>query len=214
MPGAESLPGSWQGWILPSGQGPSGIEEFSRNFYAFFLRGDPRFSILELRMQDVTAGHAKFGALLDAANPDLTPFAAHGGKLIHYHGANDPASVGYSTDYFRKVQSRMGETEASIAYSSCRACSTAGVARRQARWIGSARSRRGPSTACRRITCWRSGPLETSQPAGLDREATSVAVSGAVSGCLSESRSVRHRVPAGGPAVRRSASCRSRRVGR
>ncbi len=113
-PGAEAQPGGWQGWILGRGSDePSGIEEFARNFYAYFVRGEPEFSISQLRAQDVEAGHVRFGALLDADNPDLTQFKARGGKLIQYHGGNDPGiPVVYSTSYFRKVQARMGDTEA------------------------------------------------------------------------------------------------------
>ena len=33
----------------------------------------------------------KTAAVLDATNADLSPFKKHGGKLIQYHGWNDPA---------------------------------------------------------------------------------------------------------------------------
>jgi feruloyl esterase len=50
---------------------------------------------------------------LDATNPDLGPFAQRGGKLILYHGWNDPAISAYGTiDYFNEVRSTMGADKA------------------------------------------------------------------------------------------------------
>jgi feruloyl esterase len=49
-------------------------------------------------------------AVLDAVNPDLTPFTHHGGKLIQYHGWNDPAipPLG-SVRYAGEVRAKMGD---------------------------------------------------------------------------------------------------------
>jgi hypothetical protein len=44
----------------------------------------------------------KTSAALDATDPDLKDFANRGGKLIIYHGWNDPAISPLSTiDYYR-----------------------------------------------------------------------------------------------------------------
>ncbi len=44
------------------------------------------------------------GSALTADNPDLTPFKAHGGKLIEYHGWADPLiSALYSVNYYNGV---------------------------------------------------------------------------------------------------------------
>jgi hypothetical protein len=49
----------------------------------------------------------KTSAALDATDPDLKDFASRGGKLIIYHGWNDPAISPLSTiDYYRKVKSK------------------------------------------------------------------------------------------------------------
>jgi feruloyl esterase len=53
----------------------------------------------------------KFSSTLDAVNPDLRKFKAHGGKLIQYHGWEDPAIPPRdSIAYFNSVQSKMGDT--------------------------------------------------------------------------------------------------------
>jgi feruloyl esterase len=45
-------------------------------------------------------------------NPDLRPFQAHGGKLILYHGWNDPAISALATvDYYNSVVEKVGRTE-------------------------------------------------------------------------------------------------------
>jgi hypothetical protein len=53
---------------------------------------------------------------VDAIDPDLSRFAAHGGKLIIYHGWNDPAiSPLNSVQYLGDVQRAMGSVKADNA---------------------------------------------------------------------------------------------------
>ncbi len=48
-------------------------------------------------------------ALLNTINPDLKAFAAHGGKLIQYHGWDDGAfTPGWTTAYYRQVNEVVG----------------------------------------------------------------------------------------------------------
>ena len=50
---------------------------------------------------------------LNANNPDLSAFQARGGKLILYHGWNDPAIPALNTiDYYESVMSTMGKPKA------------------------------------------------------------------------------------------------------
>jgi len=54
----------------------------------------------------------KTARMLNATDPDLKRFRDRGGKLIVYHGWNDPAiSALNSVDYFRSVQSKMGTSQ-------------------------------------------------------------------------------------------------------
>jgi Tannase and feruloyl esterase len=62
----------------------------------------------------VNMADKKIGRTLNAADPDLRPFKAHGGKLILYHGWSDAAVPGLSTiNYYDSVAASMGvhETE-------------------------------------------------------------------------------------------------------
>jgi feruloyl esterase len=55
----------------------------------------------------------KTAAALDAVNPDLSPFSKRGGKLILYHGWNDPAIPALSTvDYYESVLANSGQVAA------------------------------------------------------------------------------------------------------
>src|SRR5262249_56741324 len=65
----------------------------------------------------VPAAHAPelmaFSALADATDPDLSPFAARGGKLILWHGLADYAVSARSTvRYYERVVSMLGGREA------------------------------------------------------------------------------------------------------
>ena len=114
MPGAEALKGSWDTWIIgtaPSAAGKASQEEFARNFYANMVAGNPTYKIEDVTDADIVKGRAQYGDLIDAQNPDLSAYKARGGKLIQYHGWNDPAiSAKYSTAYFSDAQKTMGDT--------------------------------------------------------------------------------------------------------
>jgi hypothetical protein len=54
----------------------------------------------------------KTGDALDAINADLRPFKARGGKLILYHGWDDPAISSLNTiHYYNSVIEKMGQRE-------------------------------------------------------------------------------------------------------
>jgi feruloyl esterase len=59
--------------------------------------------------RDLKTVDAKVGDIVNAVNPDLKAFKARGGKLLMYHGWNDPAiSPGNAIDYYTSVQKKMG----------------------------------------------------------------------------------------------------------
>ena len=56
---------------------------------------------------------AKAAPILNAKNPDLTAFLKRGGRLIQYHGWNDPQiAPGFSLRYYRSVAEQMGSVDA------------------------------------------------------------------------------------------------------
>jgi feruloyl esterase len=94
-PGAEAMRGGWQAWNTGMSQATwteSSGHAMGSQVMKYFFAGDPAFDFLKM---DLGAAfepqRQRVGKVLDAVDPDLTPFARHGGKLIQYHGWNDPA---------------------------------------------------------------------------------------------------------------------------
>jgi feruloyl esterase len=59
--------------------------------------------------RDIKIVDEKVGAVINAVNPDLSAFKAHGGKLLLYHGWNDTAiSPGNTINYYESVLKKMG----------------------------------------------------------------------------------------------------------
>ena len=106
MPGSE-LPG-WPAWV--TGSGPGGGAGYAANYFRYMVTGDPKWEILNadagamLKQAQTVTGHD-----VDAVDPDLSKFVARGGKLIIYHGWNDPAiSPVNSIAYLSSVRQKMG----------------------------------------------------------------------------------------------------------
>jgi feruloyl esterase len=67
--------------------------------------------------RDIPVLEKELGGTLNAMNPDLHAFQAHGGKLIMYHGWADPLLSPYNTlDYYGAVQKTMGGQQATDAF--------------------------------------------------------------------------------------------------
>jgi feruloyl esterase len=109
--------GAWGDWIVGEGPGAGSGSQYLQNYFRYMVTDDPKFNILtadvaaSLQLAIKTTATA-----LDATNPDLTAFKARGGKLIMYHGWNDPAiSPLNSIAYYGSVQKTMGgETTSSF----------------------------------------------------------------------------------------------------
>jgi feruloyl esterase len=85
--------------------------QFSNNAFKYMAFGDPAYDVLKMDLgAERTRAVAKIGAVIDAASPDLRAFKARGGKLIQYHGWNDPAiPAGSSIVYYEDVQRTIGD---------------------------------------------------------------------------------------------------------
>lgn len=115
MPGAE-LGGDmgWEKWFAGSGQGKAMETAFFEEYYRYLVSGDSSWSFkqfdLEVSREQL---YKHLHEMLDADDPDLSKFAARGGKLIMYHGWNDPAlPPGVTINYYEKIRARMGKDEA------------------------------------------------------------------------------------------------------
>jgi len=113
-PGAETGPGGWGLWI----NGPAPAKSLQYIFASQFLDNmvfnganwDYKTFDFDRDMKTV---NDKMAAILNAANPDLSAFQKHGGKLILFHGWNDAALPPQNTiDYYNAVRSKMGASVA------------------------------------------------------------------------------------------------------
>jgi len=114
LPGAEGGRGGWGTWI--TGPAPA------KSLMAFF--GIGYFSNMVYEKSDwdyktfstdaaLKLAEEKTASALNATDADLKPFKARGGKLILYHGWDDPAITAVNTvNYYQSVLAKMGQRDA------------------------------------------------------------------------------------------------------
>jgi hypothetical protein len=102
--------GAWRNWILGEGPGAGSGVQYAQNYFRYMVTGNPKWNILTADVDaSLVAAGKETASALDSTNPDLSPFSAHGGKLIMYHGWNDPAiSPWNSIAYYQSVQKTIG----------------------------------------------------------------------------------------------------------
>jgi len=110
LPGAEAVKGSWDAWLTGTDdQGPGAGTGFTWNYLAYMVMGDPKLDIAKVTDTDLIRGERRYASIMDSDNPDLSAFKAHGGKLIQYHGWNDPGiPAGYSLEYRERLTAKTG----------------------------------------------------------------------------------------------------------
>lgn len=108
MPGDEAH--LWKSWVV--GDGP-GVSLYTQNYFRYMVFGDPSWNALTANTDTALyAADEKTAQQLNATDPDLSRFAARGGKLILYHGWNDPAISPLNTvQYYEQVQAKMGDAK-------------------------------------------------------------------------------------------------------
>jgi feruloyl esterase len=73
------------------------------------VMNDPKLDLAKVTTADIIRGEREFQPVMDAASADLSSFKQHGGKLIQYHGWNDPGiAPGFSLEYRERLLARMG----------------------------------------------------------------------------------------------------------
>jgi hypothetical protein len=108
MPGDEAH--LWKSWLV--GNGPN-VSLYTQNYFRYMVFDDPSWNALTANTDTaLSAADAKTAQALNATDPDLSGFAARGGKLILYHGWYDPAISPLNTvHYYEQVQAKMGDAK-------------------------------------------------------------------------------------------------------
>jgi Tannase and feruloyl esterase len=114
FPGLE--PGSELGWGAEAG-GPHPMA-IPASYFEYVLFKNPDWDFRTLNFdRDVKLADQQDGPILNAINPDLQAFKAHGGKLIMYHGWSDPLIAPLeSVDYYKNVAAAMGGLSATQSF--------------------------------------------------------------------------------------------------
>jgi hypothetical protein len=112
-PGAEEGGGGWITWITGKQPKTSMMAMFGDAYFSHMVYGNPKWDYREFALEaDLRTAIEKTAQALDATDPNLAPFRARGGKLIVYHGWQDPAIPAESTtDYYDSVVARLGARE-------------------------------------------------------------------------------------------------------
>lgn len=101
-------PGSELGWgFVAGGPQPFGL---AQSYFQHIFSGTQAWDFRSLNFDsDVAFADKQDNGTLNAVNPNLSKYFSRGGKLIQYHGWNDPmiAPQG-SVDYYRNVAETMG----------------------------------------------------------------------------------------------------------
>jgi feruloyl esterase len=89
------------------------MASFGNGFFSNFVFGKSDWDYKAFEVDaDLKAANERTAQALNAIDPYLEPFRARGGKLVLYHGWNDPAITALNTiDYYESVIKKMGQKE-------------------------------------------------------------------------------------------------------
>ncbi len=112
--GGEDGPGGWSAWITGKTAGQSLGNAFSMGFLRDMVFQNATWDPLTADFEStVKMADEKMSKALNATDPDLTPFAQHGGKLIIYHGWSDAAIPPLNAiNYYNSVVEKDGPEKA------------------------------------------------------------------------------------------------------
>jgi Tannase and feruloyl esterase len=110
-PGGEM---GWWEWSIGPTPKKSVLFNFAHEFHRYFVYNNPAWTLEEFNLvRDNVETDRQMASVYDARNPDLSRFAARGGKLILFHGWSDQALQPRLTiEYYLRVQSLAGKEAA------------------------------------------------------------------------------------------------------
>jgi len=113
LPGAEAGQGGWGLWITGPAPAASLMAFFGKGYFSDFVYGKSDWNFKTFNVdEDFKVASEKTAQALNATDPDLKAFKARGGKLILYHGWNDPAITALNTiNYYGSVIEKMGQKD-------------------------------------------------------------------------------------------------------
>jgi feruloyl esterase len=118
LPGGELGDEGWKGWITGTDPGKSYLSVIGESYLKNMAFGNSNWDYRSVSTERaIQVAEAENGRVVNATNVDLRPFKSRGGKLILYHGWNDPAIPGPLTvSYYNGVAARLGfrDTESFI----------------------------------------------------------------------------------------------------
>ena len=118
LPGGATLPGysagaetGWDGWITGSPQAESFFHKFATGYFGDLVFGDPKWDFHSFDPdRDIRMADQKLAPIMNATDPDLKKFVAHGGKLILYHGWADQVIPPLATvNYYERLREMLGQ---------------------------------------------------------------------------------------------------------
>ena len=109
LPGAEEGPGGWGTWITGTAPSKSLMFAFGGGYFSNMIYAKADWNYRDANVdQALKAADDKTAQSLNATEANLVAFKTHGGKLILYHGWNDPAISALNTiNYYTDVMNRM-----------------------------------------------------------------------------------------------------------
>jgi feruloyl esterase len=110
LPGAEEGHGGWEAWITGDAPGRSLADFYVLGFFTNMVYRDKNWDFRKANIDaSLKLATERAANTMNANNADLKAFHAHGGKLILYHGWNDPAISSLNTiDYYNRVIAALG----------------------------------------------------------------------------------------------------------
>ncbi len=114
LPGAEAGNGGWSIWIVGPAPMKSLISFFGVNYFKYMVYDKPDWDYRTFDIaKDMPIAEQKTAEALNATDPNLSKFKSRGGKLILYHGWDDPAIPAVNTvNYYESVLKTMGHGSA------------------------------------------------------------------------------------------------------